>query len=210
MKYLLVFDVDGTLVDSERTIVRCLKEASEMFGYHIPDVRGNIGILKLGDILKRNGVPEKLVTMMIASYNECYMSSFQRDTFPIEDSAAVLEELQRNNELGILTLKSLNPTKKLLERFFGNVKFSHIVCGDTPIADKMEGLRLIMEHSGRKGEEIYYIGDRASDARSAEEVGIKWVWVSFGMGKIGDMKGKMDGQTAGSFRDILKIFNSRT
>lgn len=210
MGYLLIFDVDGTLIDSEKTIMRCLIESSKKLGYSISDVRDNIGVIKLAGILEKNGVKENDITIIMNDYNQCYINTFEKDTEPMKDASKVLEKLQIDNDLGILTLKSLKPTTELLKRFFGGVRFRYIVCSDRPVKDKTDGIRIIIEEAGVDKESAYYIGDRASDMQSAKDAGIKSVCVNFGLGEERDLE--TDGQhlVARSFDEILKIFSSQT
>ncbi len=182
MGKLIIFDMDGTLIDSDKTIMRCMENASFHFGYSLHSIKNNIGILKLDDILKINGVPEKDIGDILALYRKCYLETFYLDTKPMEKSLETLEYLQNNNKLGILTLKYKDLTERLLEFFFRNVKFEFIVGGDSGIKNKTEGLRKIIDLSGYNNSQIFYVGDRGSDMKSAMEAGIKGIWVSYGLG----------------------------
>ncbi len=210
MAFLLVFDMDGTLIDSEQSIVRCFKESAGKFGYDVGDVSKYIGVLKLTQILGRIGVSPKDQSEIMKSYVDCYLSTFTKDTKPIGNSPIILKKLQEKNELGILTLKNLRLTLEITKRFFPGIDFRYVVCGDSPIENKAEGLRLILEQSRMDPDKIFYIGDRASDVKSADEVGMRSVWVSFGLGKASDFDFKSRYLTANTYDDLLKIFNSQT
>ncbi len=207
MGFLLVFDMDGTLVDSEQSIVRCFRESAGKFGYEVGEVSKFIGVLKLTQILKRIGVSEKDSPEIMKHYVDCYFNTFANDTRPIENSPDVLGKLQVRHELGILTLKNFNLTREITRRFFPSVDFKYVVCGDRPIENKVEGLKIIIERSGKNPKDIFYIGDRAGDVKSANEVGMGAVWVSFGLGKVSDFDFKADYLTADRFEDLLKLFS---
>ncbi len=210
MGFLLVFDMDGTLIDSEQSILRCLRESAGKFGYNISNISKYIGVLKLTQILERHGVPEADLSAIMKNYVDCYLSTFALDTKPIDDSPSVLKELQKRNDLGILTLKNVGLTVEIAKRFFPGIQFKYIIGGDLPIENKAEGLRYIVNKSGKELDKVYYIGDRASDVKSALEVGIKAVWVSFGLGKDSDFDFKSGYKVANSFSDLLEIFSSLT
>jgi len=72
---LLVFDMDGTLIDSEQSIVRCFRESAGKFGYEVGEISKFIGVLKLTQILKRIGVPEKDSHEIMESYVDCYFNT---------------------------------------------------------------------------------------------------------------------------------------
>ncbi len=207
MGYLIVFDMDGTLIDSEQTIIRCFKESAGKLGHKIDDASRYIGILKLTQILERNGVPEEEIPEIMRMYVDCYLRTFEEDTRTIGNSPEVLRKLQEKNELGILTLKNLNLTLEILKRFFPGINFRYIVCGDRPIENKIEGLRIIMKESGRDGKQVFYVGDRPSDVKSSELAGVNPIWVSFGLGRIDDFDFRGEFITAHSFDDILRIFS---
>lgn len=206
MKRLLVFDVDGTLIDSEKSIVRCINESSTSNGYNIGNISKYIGVKKLTEILAMCGVDEGDIGKIMENYRRCYADTFLMDTRAADRSLPVLEELQKNNELGILTFKDLKLTLEVLKAFFPQIDFKHVVCGDRPIQDKVAGLNLIIEESGRSPDQIYYIGDRAGDVKSANTVGMNAVWISSGIGNESELDFRYEFQIAGSFDDLLKIF----
>ncbi len=210
MGLLLIFDMDGTLIDSEQSIVRCFRESAGRLGYNIENASKYIGVLKLTQILSNNGVPDKDLPEIMRLYVQCYLNTFMEDTRPIQNSQTVLEKLQEYHQLGILTLKNLNLTQEIAKQFFPRVKFKYVVCGDRPIENKVEGLKIIIGESGMDPGNIYYIGDRASDVKSADDAGIKSVWVSFGLGKKSDFDFRSHYRTANSYDELLEMFTSRT
>ncbi|MEM0133812.1 MAG: HAD hydrolase-like protein [Thermoplasmatales archaeon] len=210
MGLLLIFDMDGTLIDSEQSIVRCFRESAGKLGYNIKDASKYIGVLKLTQILSKHGVPDSDLPKIMKLYVDCYLNTFQQDTKPIKDSNFALEKLQDRYELGILTLKNLNLTLEIIKRFFPRINFRYIVCGDRPIENKSEGLKIIIQESGVDPKNIFYIGDRASDVKSADQAGIRSVWVSFGLGRKSDFNFKSDFKIANSYDELLEIFSSKT
>jgi len=80
---------------------------------------------------------------------------FATDTKPIEGSPYVLGKLQEKHELGILTLKNFDLTLEITRRFFPSVDFKYVVCGDRPIENKVEGLKIIIERSGKNPRDIF-------------------------------------------------------
>ena len=206
MNNLLVFDVDGTLINSVKSISRCLREASGKYGYEIGDISEFIGVLKLSEALRRRGVREDDVSKILEAYRECYLLTFRIDTEPVRGARDVLLDLQKYNILGILTLKDLRLTEEILRAFFDGVTFKYTVCGDRPIKSKVEGLNIIAEESGFERKKIYYIGDRGEDIKSAMEAGVNAVWVSYGLGKRGEFSELSDYIEVQDFSDLYRIF----
>ncbi|MEM0127208.1 MAG: HAD family hydrolase [Thermoplasmatales archaeon] len=206
MKNLIVFDVDGTIVDSVKSITRCLTEASLKFGYRIEDITEFVGVLKLSQALIKRGVRKEDVEGILDEYRRCYMDTFTIDTRPVNGARDTMLKLQLTNDLGILTLKDMKLTEKLIKTFFSSVNFKYMVCGDRPIQDKAHGLRLISEESGIEKNKIYYVGDRAEDVRSAIEAGVNAIWVSYGLGKRRDLSTNWKFLEIKEIKDLLSIF----
>ncbi|MEL9915101.1 MAG: HAD family hydrolase [Thermoplasmatales archaeon] len=206
MKNLIVFDVDGTIVDSVKSITRCLTEASLKFGYRIEDITEFVGVLKLSQALIKRGVRKEDVEGILDEYRRCYMDTFTIDTKPVNGARDTMLKLQLTNDLGILTLKDMKLTEKLIKTFFSSVNFKYMVCGDRPIQDKAHGLRLISEESGIEKNRIYYVGDRAEDVRSAIEAGVNAIWVSYGLGKRRDLSTNWKFLEIKEIKDLLSIF----
>lgn len=203
MKYF-IFDVDGTLLDSDRTIVRCLTNSAKEFGYKIKEVKDNIGVKKLEEILEINGVNKSDIKKIIETYKMCYESTFKIDTTPVEGSYEVLSKLKEYNKLGIITFKYYNLTKMLLNEFFKGIEFDYIFCGDFPfpLREKSDALNIILKEAGDP-QSIFYIGDRKSDMESAFKVGVKSVWASYGLGSH-DGEFRYD-YKIDSFQELLRI-----
>lgn len=208
MGKLIIFDMDGTLIDSDRTIVRCMLDAASHFGFTLNTVRENIGVLKLDDILRINGVPESMIRDILHYYVECYKNSFHVDTRPMEGSLETLLKLQEKNTLGVLTLKYESLTKKLLEHFFNGVRFSYIIGGDSGITDKIQGLNLIKQSSGMDASRIYYVGDRGSDMLAAMKTEINGIWAAFGLGTKDRFPDGFNYQKISSFPDLIELFST--
>ncbi len=207
MEKLVIFDMDGTLVDSENSIIRCMTEASSKFGYSIKFLKQNIGVHKLDDILKINGVNDRDIKEIMNSYIECYLNTFNLDTRPYNKSLETLEYLQMNNTLGVLTLKYENLTKKLLQFFFKNIDFKYII-GGTSISNKTQGLKKIIEISRIDRSMIYYVGDRGSDMEAAYEAGINGIWASFGLGKKDTFPKDFKFYVIDSFDKLIEILGN--
>ncbi|MEM1995695.1 MAG: HAD hydrolase-like protein, partial [Thermoplasmatales archaeon] len=184
----------------------CLTEASLKFGYRIEDITEFVGVLKLSQALIKRGVRKEDVEGILDEYRRCYMDTFTIDTRPVNGARDTMLKLQLTNDLGILTLKDMKLTEKLIKTFFSSVNFKYMVCGDRPIQDKAHGLRLISEESGIEKNKIYYVGDRAEDVRSAIEAGVNAIWVSYGLGKRRDLSTNWKFLEIKEIKDLLGIF----
>ena len=105
------FDMDGTLIDSKRTIIRCLNATLLKFGYPVyaeDEIYPLIGTLhRKGMFFHKAGrIGEEKLRRMVEFYNELYMKTYNQDTAIFPGIAEMLAALRRAGILtGIITIK---------------------------------------------------------------------------------------------------------
>lgn len=178
---LVIFDLDGTLVDSDEAMAIAFESAYRQI---YPDAKE----VPLQELLIRQGIPFQQIVQELGwrvDLSLCFKkeSLAQIDKvrlFP--DVVAVLDILHRRNvKLAILTGKDRERTMALLERFSIVGFFAVIVCGDDPFRGKPfpDGLNHIIDATASCRERSVFVGDAPNDlaaARNAivEFVGVRW------------------------------------
>lgn len=185
MKYsLIVFDWDGTLIDSAGTIVQCIQEAARDMGLAVPDRKRASHVIGLGlhDSL-RFAVPS-LRAERYPDFAACYRRHFlaRQDSmllFPgIPD---LLERLSKERRLAIATGKSRKGLDRALE--FENLKrfFSGSRCADETHPKPHPAMLLeLMEELGVEAGEALMIGDTSHDLEMAKAARIDALAVTYG------------------------------
>jgi len=186
MRYeLLVFDWDGTLIDSADTIVHCIQSACRDLGLPVPDDARASHVIGLGlhDALAYAvpGLSPADYGSMVARYRKHFL---ERDaSIPLFRGAASLlsEARDRGHVLAIATGKS----RAGLERALGNTGLAPLFaasrcadqCAPKPAPDMLLEL---MDELGTGKANTLMIGDTAHDLQMAEYAGVPAVAVSYG------------------------------
>ena len=182
---LIVFDWDGTLMDSAAAIVHAIQASCRDLGLPEPsDERARYVIgLGLGDAL-RHAVPELRESdypRMIERYRHHYLSRDHELTL-FDGVEALLAELSaRGRMLGVATGKS----RAGLDRVLGNtglgVHFHATRCADECFSKPHPAmLDELMGELGVMPERTLMVGDTTHDLQMAKNAGVAVLAVSFG------------------------------
>ena len=186
MRYeLLVFDWDGTLIDSAATIVSCIQDACRDLGLPVPDEARASHVIGLG---LRDALSYAIPGLPPADYGrvaECYRKHFlarDPDIALFPGAEAMLDALrERGHVLAIATGKSRAGLGRALENTGLSSLFAASRCADEcapkPAPDM---LRELMEEIGVDERSTLMIGDTVHDLRMAASAGVSAVGVSYG------------------------------
>ncbi|SIT17978.1 phosphoglycolate phosphatase [Paracoccus saliphilus] len=186
----IVFDLDGTLIDSAPDIHACVNAVLREFHIsplNLDQVRSFIGggveILwrKIGAATGTGPAGQR---DMLASFMTRYHAATSLTRlFPnVEETLGILAD--RGHPLGICTNKPLHPTKAILDHFGIRDLFGHIIGGDSlpekkpdpaPLRAALAGLGA---HPGMP--HAVYVGDSEFDATCAAAVPVPFVIYSRG------------------------------
>lgn len=174
---LLVFDWDGTLMDSIATIVACTQAAVVDIGLQPrPDdvVRSAIG-LGLRDSMERfyPGFDEQLYEPLVESYRRHWIGSFRDQPFLFEGAQRTIEALSREGYyLGVATAKSRRGLERELERTGLSPLFHGTRTVDEAPGKPHPGMLLgLMEDLRVAAAETLMIGDTRWDLEMARNAG---------------------------------------
>lgn len=182
---LIVFDWDGTLMDSAGAIVRAIVASCRDLGLPEPsDERARYVIgLGLGDAL-RHAVPELAegdYPRMVERYRHHYLSSDHELTmFPgVAETLAWLTEQGRM--LGVATGKSRVGLDRALGRAGLAACFHSTRCADECFSKPHPAmLEQIMDELGVEPDRTLMVGDTTHDLLMAKNAGVASLAVSFG------------------------------
>lgn len=187
MRRLWLFDFDGTLIDSEKSIKACyLKIGQEL----IPERSKFIKNMVIGPTLDESA--KKILTEKNLHLLVEFKSKFQQQY----DSKLVLqspqypgvnEVLRKLHALGdhlcIVTNKRSIPTRKLIDYFCWNDLFSWVACMDEyPELKTKAELIKSKEIYTNLYRDIYFVGDTINDGICANQNKIKFIKASYGYG----------------------------
>lgn len=188
---LVVFDCDGTLVDSQHAIVAAMTDAFLSEGLLAPHREAIVGVVGLSlDTAVAQLVPDGSDRSRIGRLSEAYKAAFAArrrgpDHFePLYDGVrATLERLAARDGvlLGIATGKSRRGVDAVLEREGLARVFATIQTADThPSKPHPSMVLAAMDETGAVPADTVMIGDTTYDIEMAHGAGASAVGVSWG------------------------------
>lgn len=196
MKYeVYLFDLDGTLTDSQEGITNAIKYALEKMGEPIPS--REVLLRFIGPPLdysfgKFCGFSPDRIRTGIKFYREYYSTTGLFENRVYEGIPELLKGLEaEGKKLAVATSKPENFTMKILEHF-GLLGYFHVVTGallDGSRSTKTDVLRCALENCGISDKsKAVMIGDRMHDINGAKENGIDCIAVLWGFGSTEEFK----------------------
>ncbi len=190
----VLFDFDGTLVNTLENISYCAKKAMQAVGLTAPEDANDYKYLigNGADILIRrilawqNCDDEEIFQKAIAQYREIYNQNPIYLAEIYEGMMPLLKALkERGLKLGIVTNKPHATTLLCVEQLFGNDLFDYS-CGQQeglPIKPDPTGANNVLKEFNVKPEEAVYVGDTSVDMQTGKALGACTVGVLWGFRK---------------------------
>jgi len=192
---LALFDLDGTLTNSEPGILSGHREAFRHVGWPVPGpevLRKFIGP-PFGNIMAElfPDMPRETTEELIRYYREYYnrRGAFENSVYP--GINALLEDLRRAGvKLAVATSKPATPTKRVLDYFGLSPRFDYVSAeSDTDYGGGKEFLiRPALEHFGIPASRAVMIGDTKYDAAGARKAGTHFIGALYGFGTREEME----------------------
>lgn len=191
---LLVFDWDGTLVDSIDWIVQCIHQAARECAYEPPSEQASKNVigLRLDEALSRLFPDATAVTkqQLIRAYQSAYRSRpVTRNDF-FHGVYDLLQQLkQEDYALAIATGKTRYGLRKALEATGTSALFTATRCADET-ASKPDPMMLfqLMQETGIGSGRTVMIGDSIHDLQMARHARIESIAVSCGANSAQNLK----------------------
>lgn len=187
---LILFDADGTLIDSQAIIHESMRLAFLSFGYPEPQIaetRSIIGLTldyAIATILGRD-IDEEVLAMT-AEYKSIYLQLAQREemqSLPFDGIPQLIDSLANRSDvlLGIVTGKSRRGVRTLLEKSEFKDRFVVSRCADDcPSKPHPAMVKECCEDMGTSPFNTIVIGDTGFDMEMARAAGANSIGVTWG------------------------------
>ena len=179
----ILFDLDGTLTQSEEGIWNCAKHAAKGMGFPEPDaatLRKFIGPPLLHSFRTYLGMTEEQAEEAQRIYRARYTTVGMYENRVYPGIRTMLRTLwQQGAKLGVVTGKPAYPTGKILEHFGFDRFLSAVVCASDARAEKVH---LIREALPEDYGEAWMVGDRCFDMEGGKAAGVHTLGVTYGYG----------------------------
>lgn len=199
---VILFDLDGVLVDSRDAIARSINHALEAHGVAPrpeEELHARIGAplpSVFVDLLTAAGRDPSHAASCVRSYRERYGPASLEETRVFEGVPAVLERLGQGHRLAVATTKPAEYARPILEALALIGHFETVV--GTPLhATRSEGkdvtIRRALDALGvpppaaDTASEGTMVGDRHFDVRGARANGLYAVGVTWGAGSVAEL-----------------------
>lgn len=187
---LIVFDLDGTLIDSRRDLADSANALLASFDAPpLPDAAviamvGEGARMLVSRVLDAAGLVTD-VDHALARFLALYDERLTHHTHLYPGVAETLAALAAGGvAMSVLTNKPLAPTERLLAHFALAPTFGRVIGGDGPLGRKPEpaGLQALMQYAGCTGSETLLIGDSWVDIETARRAGARACFAAYGFG----------------------------
>jgi phosphoglycolate phosphatase len=208
IKYI-VFDFDGTLVDSKWVAASVFNEMAEKYKFAKID-DSNIAHLKTLSMLERMKflkVPLYRVPFLTHEFFSLYQK--QSDQIPfIPGVESMLEKLKGLNfKLAIVSSNALQTINAFLNSR-GVTNISEIYCSNK-IFGKDKVLRKFLKANKLQASEVLYVCDELRDLVACRKVSVKTVWVSWGFETKTSLRGEAFDFTADTPDELFAILQQQ-
>lgn len=187
----IIFDMDGTLLDSSEAIFTTINEMRQSLNLNplekekIVKIINNISdnpIKKLYNI-------EKMDQDFKQKGEEKFRKNYIQSSFLYDGITNLLEKLHTK---GYLLAVASNAPKKNLRKIlnFHNIEhfFSQIEGSSEEIPQKPDPTMLNLVINSQQNKEIYFIGDSIKDFLAAQNANIPYIQVSWGFSRVKEAK----------------------
>lgn len=190
-KRLLVFDLDGTLVDSKDDLAASVNHTMAAHGLPVLPMETVCGFVGDGvTMLLRRAIGEANLHLFPAvrrTFLAHYREHLLDRTRPYPGVLEALAEHGPAYRLAVLTNKPISMTHDILDGLFPPGTFREVRGGDSFATKKPdpEGLIDIMASEHASPEETLMVGDSANDVRAGAAAGVVTCGVTYGLGRHG-------------------------
>jgi len=190
---LVIFDLDGTLIDSRLDLVHSVNAALRHIGR--PELPEDVIASYVGDgapiLIQRalggEAVDEALVRKGLEFFLSYYREHKLDHTIVYPGIAEALTSIQNGTngtprKMAVLTNKPVNPSRAIVQALGMSPFFAQVYGGNSFATKKPdpEGARKLMEEGGVTPEQTVIVGDSHVDVRTGRNAGIWTVGVTYG------------------------------
>lgn len=197
MTRLVIFDLDGTLLDTIGDLAAACNTVLERRGFPCHTYEQYCGFVGNGVMrLVERALPEadrtpETVAAVRADFVKHYTEYINRYTKPYEGIPELLAELTRRGvRMAVASNKFQAGTEKLVRLYFPGVAFDPVLGQrpDVPLKPDPAVVVEILALTGVARDEVLYVGDSGVDMQTATAAGVRSVGVTWGFRTRGELE----------------------
>lgn len=181
---IILFDLDGTLIDSTEAILESFKVAFETHGEAVPEsalIKAEIGH-PLDAMFSTLGVEEERVWDYVDAYKMHYRTISCQKTVLLPYAKEAVELASRHATLGVVTTKTAKYSIELLEHL-GLMHHFKVLVGREDVENPKphpEPIHKALKALPVDAKKVWMVGDTCMDMLSAKEANVIGVGVTCG------------------------------
>ena len=211
----LIFDLDGTLINSLLDIALSMNNVLEKHNYPTHEIdKYNYFVGDGALVLVKNAMPKNSsdneIQSVLKSFIEIYEQNTHNNTFAYEGIYEMLEKLEiLKIKKAILSNKPHKFTLKYVENLFNNFNFQEIHGQKIDIPKKPDPTMAIQIATklNTKCEDMIFIGDTSTDIKTAKNANMQSIGVAWGFRPVEELKEAGADFIAYTPMDIIKYIS---
>lgn len=197
MYELILFDLDGTLLDSDQMIIETFKELYALYRPDYHPTKEHVLLFSGPQITEtlRKEFPGQDQEFLIKEFRNRSTRNYDKYAELYPGVRELIDELnKRHIKFGVVTNKHRYATDYTYKLFKVDGKIPFTVCADEVkhLKPAGDGVHQCMEHFGVKDpQKVIYVGDGQIDYLTAKNAGVKFCYVDWSIRKL-DKDAKVD------------------
>jgi phosphoglycolate phosphatase len=203
IKYI-VFDFDGTLVDSKSVFIEAYNQVAEKSGYKKLEPENIAALRKLGlaERFKYMEIPLYKIPFLTNSFLKRYRQALHQVLLMAGMQEVIGELASQGYQVAIISSNQ----ESIIRQFLTSNQLHHIrsVYCSRNLFGKDKLLRDFLKAYKLKNTEVLYVGDELRDIQACRKAGVRMVWVGWGYDEADLVKNEKPDFVAHTPADILE------
>lgn len=195
MKKLVIFDLDGTLLNTLADLGTACNHALKTFGYaeHAISTYNNLvgnGVRRLVEKAEPDASPEE-VDEMLKIFKEYYDAHSEERSTPYNGIPELLRNLiDQGVAIAIASNKYQTAVERIVKHFFPDIPFVAILgqCEERPVKPDPSVVFEILNKYPTAKRDVLYVGDSGVDMETARRACIESVGVTWGFRPVSELR----------------------
>lgn len=207
MPDLIVFDLDGTLIDSRRDLAEAVNATRAMFG--LPPFSPETVISYVGNGVKKlierafHDAPQVKFEMALERYSRYYADHLTVHTRLYSGVAEGLKTMHEHGiKLAVVTNKPSSAAKVILGDLMVSEYLDALCGGDADVPLKPEPDSLLLFKERFKAHDCWMVGDHYTDLEAGRRAGFRRAFARYG---FGDPREEAPDFILDSFSDLVAL-----
>ncbi|MEJ5145180.1 HAD family hydrolase [Sphingobacterium sp. MYb388] len=194
---LIIFDLDGTLLDTLQDLGDSCNLTLEQFGYPTHPLEsykkfvGNGVRMLIERALPTDARKEDTITRLLVAFKECYEEKTESYTQPYSGIIQLLQDLKSSgNLISVASNKYHEAVLPLIAKYFSEISFD-LILGHReghPAKPDPDIIFDTLNILNVKPDDCFYVGDSSVDMDTANNAGVQAIGVSWGFREVEELK----------------------